>query len=288
MTMTPAELLIDPFTDYGFMRRALAACIALSLGGAPLGVFMSLRRMTLAGDAMSHALLPGVALAFTLAGLALWPMTLGGFIAGVLIAGTAVVLTRFTLLKEDSALALLYLFSLAAGVTLISLKGNNVDLLRLLFGDILAVNRESLTLMAGVSCLSLFGLAALYRWLVIEGFDPAFLKAAAPRAAWGSLFFYGLLMLNLVAAFQTLGTLMALGLMILPAIAARFWSRNIDVVVPLSVVFALGSSVAGLILSYHAGIPSGPSVVLVAGGAGILSAGFGTCGSVRTYLAPQD
>jgi zinc/manganese transport system permease protein len=286
--MTLSEFFIDPFTNYGFMRRALAACVVLALGGAPFGLFMSLRRMTLAGDAMSHALLPGVALAFAFSGLALWPMTLGGFVIGLAIAGAAVALTRFTLLKEDSALALLYLFSLAVGVTIISLKGNNIDLLHLLFGDILAINRESLLLMTGVSCLSLFGMAVLYRWFVIEGFDPDFLKATAPSAVWGSLLFYGLLMLNLVAAFQTLGTLMALGLMILPAITARFWSRNIDVVVPLSVVFALAASLTGLILSYHVRMPSGPSVVLVAGGMGILSACAGRCGSVRTYLLGQE
>jgi zinc/manganese transport system permease protein len=282
--MTINELLFDPFTQYGFMRRALAACIVLSLGGTPLGVFMTLRRMALAGDAMSHAILPGVAMAFLVSGLSLWPMTLGGLAAGVIAASAAVLLVRFTQLKEDAAFSLLYLLLLAAGVTIISLKGSNVDLLHLLFGDILAINRESLYLMTGTACLSLFGVAVLYRWLVIEGFDPDFLKATTPHAMWGRLLFYGLLMFNLIAAFQALGTLMALGLMILPAIAARFWSRNIDVIVPLSVMLALVSAVAGLLLSYHGGVPSGPAVVLTAGILGLLSALGGRCGSVLTYV----
>jgi zinc/manganese transport system permease protein len=281
--MTLSEFLIDPFTHYAFMRRALAACFVLSLGGAPLGVFVTLRRMTLAGDAMSHALLPGVALAFLAFGLSVWPMTLGGLAAGVLIAGAAVLLTRTTLLHEDAALALLYLLSLAAGVTLVSLKGSHVDLLHLLFGNILAINAESLVLMTITACVSLVGLAAMYRWLVIEGFDPDFLKATTPRASWYGVAFYGLFMLNLVAAFQALGTLMALGLIILPAIAARFWTRNIDVMVPLGVLVALAASVAGLIVSYHVNVPAGPAVVLVAGFMGLISAVIGRVGSVLMY-----
>ncbi|MDD5586377.1 MAG: metal ABC transporter permease [Alphaproteobacteria bacterium] len=285
--MTIPELFFDPFTHYAFMRRALAACVILALGGTPLGVFMTLRRMTLAGDAMSHAILPGVALAFLVSGLSIWPMTLGGLAAGVFAACAAVFLVRFTQLKEDAAFTLLYLFLLATGVTIVSLKGGSVDLLHLLFGDILAINRDSLYLVTGTACLSLIGVAVLYRWLVIEGFDPDFLKTKTPYDVWGRLLFYGLLMLNLIAAFQALGTLMALGLMILPAIAARFWSRNIDVIVPLGVLFALVASVAGLLVSYHANVPSGPAVVLTAGLLGLASACIGSCGSVRTYLLNQ-
>ena len=286
--MIITELLIDPFTHYAFMRRALAACVVLSLGSTPLGVFMALRRMTLAGDAMSHAILPGVALAFLVSGLSVWPMTLGGLAAGVVVAVAVVLLTKFTHLKEDSAFTLMYLLSLAAGVTIVSLKGNSVDLLHLLFGDILAINRDSLLLVTGTACLSLFGVAGLYRWLVIEGFDPDFLKSTTPYAVWGSLLFYGLLMLNLIAAFQALGTLMALGLMILPAIAARFWSRNIDVVVPLSMVLALLASWAGLLISYYGKTPAGPAVVLTAGAIGLISACLGSCGSFRSLLLNQE
>uniref|UniRef100_UPI0026371B3B metal ABC transporter permease n=1 Tax=Propionivibrio sp. TaxID=2212460 RepID=UPI0026371B3B len=94
--MTLTDLLITPFADYAFMRRALAACVVLALGGTPLGVFMTLRRMTLVGDAMQHAILPGVAIAFACAGLSLWAMTLGGLIAGMAVALLAVGLTRFT------------------------------------------------------------------------------------------------------------------------------------------------------------------------------------------------
>jgi len=282
------ELLTDPFTQYAFMRRALAACVVLALGGAPLGVFMTLRRMTLVGDAMSHAILPGVALAFLAAGLSVWPMTAGALIAGVIVALAAVLLTRFTQLKEDAAFTLLYLLSLAGGVTLVALKGNSIDLMHLLFGNILAIDKNALLLITAVSCLSLFVIAALYRRLVIACFDPDYLRAVAPRSGWTNLAFFGLLMINLVAAFQALGTLMALGLMILPAIAARFWTRNIDIAIPLSCVFALFASVAGLLVSYYGKIPAGPAVVLTAGVIGLLSAFVGRCGSIGAYVFNRE
>ncbi|NTU76708.1 MAG: metal ABC transporter permease [Alphaproteobacteria bacterium] len=134
------DLLMSPFTDFAFMRRALAVSVILSLGGAPLGVLLTLRRMTLAGDALAHALLPGVAAAFVAFGLSLWPMTLGAGLAGVSVALLAVLLTRLTNLKEDSSLALIYLASLAGGVVIVSVKGNSVDLQHVLFGNILAID----------------------------------------------------------------------------------------------------------------------------------------------------
>jgi len=286
--MNLTEFFIAPFADFAFMRRALAACFVLSLGGTPLGVFMMLRRLTLVGDAMSHAILPGVALAFLAAGLSLWPMTLGGLAAALIVAGMAVLLTRYTQLKEDSAFTLLYLISLALGVTLISLKGNSTNLLHLLFGNILAIDKGTLALVAGACCLSLFGIAALYRRLVIACFDPDFLKTVSGGGARGAgatnLVFFVLMMLNLIAAFQALGTMMALGLMILPALAAKFWVRNLDALMGLSIALALLSSWSGLLISYHAQVPSGPAVVLVAGALGVISALLGRYGSARTYL----
>ncbi len=282
------DLVTAPFADYAFMRRALAASVVLSLGATPLGIFMTLRRMTLVGDAMSHAILPGVALAFAAFGLALLPMTLAGLTAGILVALLAVGLTRVTQLKEDASFTMLYLISLAAGVTIISLKGNSTDVLHMLFGNILAIDANSLLLIAGVTCVTLFMLAGFYRGLVIECFDPEFARASPRNPTWASQIFFVLLVLNLIAAFQALGTLMALGLMILPAIAARFWTRNIDTTLPVSVVFALISSFAGLLLSYYEKIPSGPAVILVAGAIAVLSVLIGRCGSVYTYVMQRE
>ncbi len=283
--MTLFEFVFAPFADFAFMRRALAACVILSIGGTPLGVFMALRRMTLMGDALSHAILPGIAIAFAATGLALVPLALGGLAAGVFIALFALFLTRFTLLKEDASLTMLYLLSLASGVIIISLKGSNVDLFHMLFGNILAVDRHALVLMACVACATLLVLAGFYRSLVIECFDPDFAEAAQKRRLWARALFFVLLVVNLVAAFQALGTLMALGLMILPAIAARFWTRNIDAAIPLSILVALASSVIGLLLSYYSRIPAGPAIVVTAGGFGLLSAFMGRYGSVLASVS---
>ena len=285
--ITMIELITEPFADYAFMRRALAASAILSLGATPLGVFMTLRRMTLVGDAMSHAILPGVALAFACFGLSVLPMTMGGLIAGVLVALLATGLTRVTQLKEDSSFTMLYLISLAAGVAIISARGSNVDLLHMLFGNILAIDSDALWLTAGVACITLFAVAWFYRGLVIECFDPGFAEASLGSAStgpWAARIFFVLLVVNLIAAFQAMGTLMALGLMILPAIAARFWTRNIDVVIPVSVGVALLSSLVGLLLSYYQKVPSGPAVVLVAGALAFASVLIGRCGSLYAYI----
>src|SRR5581483_6908301 len=138
------DAVISPFTEFEFMRRALAGVIALSLGGAPIGVFLMLRRMSLVGDAMAHAILPGAAIAFLLSGLNLLAMTVGGLIAGFLVALLAGVLARFTELKEDASLAAFYLTSLALGVAVVSIRGTNIDLLHVLFGNVLALDNPTL------------------------------------------------------------------------------------------------------------------------------------------------
>ncbi len=125
----------QPFIEFGFMRRALVVCLALSLSTTMLGVFLLLRRMSLMGDALSHAILPGVAVGgYLLSGMSLLAMTLGGFIAGIVVALVAGWVSRRTPLKEDASFAGFYLGSLALGVTLVSLRGSSVDLLHLLFG----------------------------------------------------------------------------------------------------------------------------------------------------------
>src|SRR5438045_6050966 len=136
--------LIAPFTEFEFMRRALVGVLALALAGGPLGVFLMLRRMSLVGDAMAHAILPGAAIGFLISGLNLFAMTAGGLIAGCVVALLTGMVARLTELKEDAALATFYLLSLALGVTIVSLKGTNVDLLHVLFADVLALDTPTL------------------------------------------------------------------------------------------------------------------------------------------------
>jgi zinc/manganese transport system permease protein len=281
--------VIEPFLAFGFMRRALVACLALSLGCGPMGVFLILRRMSLMGDAMSHAILPGAAVGFLIAGLSLWAMSAGGLVVGLAVALIAGIVSRATTIREDASLAGFYLISLALGVLLVSLKGSNVDLLHVLFGTILAVDDESLVLVAGIASFSLFLLAVIYRPLVTECFDPVFLRAIGVAGSRYHILFLALVVLNLVAGFQALGTLMAVGLMMLPAAAARFWVAQVWSLFLTAAAIAFASGLTGLLLSYHLNLPSGPAIILVAGCAYLASILLGSRDGLlkRYFPAPH-
>ena len=254
-----------PLAEFAFMRRALVATLALSLSAAPLGVLLSLRRMSLLGDALSHAVLPGVAIGYLLCGLSLGAMALGGVVAGLLVAALAGVVTRFTTLKEDASLAAVYLLALALGVLLISSHGTQLDLLHILFGSALGVDPEGLRLVAGVCSATLLLLAVGYRGWVLESFDPVFLAASGARSWLWQQGFLMLVVINLVAGFQTLGTLMAVGLMMLPAVSARLWHETLPAQLLNASAQAMLAGVLGLTLSYHLDTPSGPTIIVCAG-----------------------
>ena len=274
-------LVVGPFTEFSFMQRALAGCLALSLSAAPMGVFLMLRRMSLMGDAMAHGILPGAALGYLYAGLSLGAMTLGDIVAGVLVAVAAGLVARSTVLKEDTSMAAFYLLSLALGVLIVSTRGSNVDLLHVLFGTVLALNDDALILLGAITSFTLLSLAILYRPLVMECLDPAFLRSVSrwsPVAHYG---FLGLLVINLVAGFHALGTLMSVGLLVLPAAASRFWVREITPMLLLSSAIAMVGSASGLLISYHADLPTGPTIVLCLGVLYLLSLAFGRQGLLQ-------
>jgi zinc/manganese transport system permease protein len=280
------DLLIAPFTEFEFMRRALAGVVALSLAGAPIGVFLMLRRMSLVGDAMAHAILPGAAIGFLLSGLNLFAMTFGGLIAGFAVAILSGVVARNTELKEDAALATFYLASLALGVTIVSMRGTNIDLLHVLFGNILALDDQTLLVIAFNATVTLLTMAVIYRPLVVECVDPVFLRTVSRAGAPTHLVFMALVVINLVNGFHALGTLLAVGLMILPAGIARFWSRDITGMIAVAVVSAALSGYVGLILSFHAGVPSGPAIILIAAGLYVVSVLFGNVGGLLRQWFP--
>jgi len=242
--------------------------------------------MSLAGDAIAHAVLPGAAVGFIFFGLSLPAMTIGSFIAAALMAMVANVVTRWTNQKEDASFASFYLIALALGVLLISTSGSKVDLLHFLFGSVLAIDAESLLMIAGASTASLVLLAVIWRPLMLECFDPGFLRSVGGRGALVHQLFMLMVVLNLVSAFQALGTLMAVGLLMLPATAARFWSYGVVARSLLAAAIGALSGFFGLLVSYHANFPSGPSIVLVTGVLYLLSLCFGTRDSFRLMLFP--
>jgi zinc/manganese transport system permease protein len=279
--------LIAPFADFEFMRRALVGTFALAFGAPPIGVFLMLRRMSLIGDAMAHAILPGAAIGFLLAGLSLPAMAGAGLIAGFLIAIGAGLIARSTQLKEDASLAALFVISLALGVTIVSLKGNNIDLMHFLFGSVLAIDNSALILILAITSVSLVLLALIWRPLVLETVDPGFLRTVSRAGATAHVGFLALVVLNLVGGFQVLGTLLAVGIMMLPAITARFWARDVTGMIVAAVASALVASYAGLILSFRAELPSGPAIILVAGFIYLLSVGLGPVGGLIWLVLPR-
>ena len=255
--------LWDPFADFGFMRRALVACVTLGMGAGPVGVILQLRRMSLIGDAMSHAILPGAAIGFLLAGgLSLTAMGLGGIGAGLGVALLAGLVSRRTHLAEDASFASFYLTSLALGVLIVSARGSNIDLLHVLFGTILAIDGPALYLMGGITTLSLGLLAMIWRPLVMECVDPGFMRMSGARGGLYHMVFLFLVVINLVAGFEALGTLMSVGMMMVPAATARLWTRRLLPMMALSALVGMVAGLVGLLVSYHFQLAAGPSIIL--------------------------
>ena len=281
--------LIAPFLDYSFMRRALAGCLALALGCGPIGTFLVLRRMSLAGYALSHAVLPGAAVGFILGGLSVVALAIGGLMTGLAVALSAGFISRLTRQGEDASFTVLYNTAIALGVVLISTVAPSTDLIGLLFGDILAMDDTAMVFVACSATLTAFVLALIYRPLVTECFDPLYLSAAGGRGALVQVIFLGLVVLNLVSAFQGLGVLMAVGLLIVPAVSARFWVNSVGALCALSAGLAFLSGTVGLVASYAFNQPSGPTIVLVAGvlyGGSVLAGRRG--GLLRKRRAPAS
>ena len=246
-----------------------------------------LRRMSLTGDAMAHAILPGAAVGFLVSGLSLGAMTIGGLIAGMAVALLSGFVTRITALREDASLAAFYLISLALGVLIVSTRGSNVDLMHVLFGTVLALDNAALILLCSIASISVLFLAVLFRPLVLECADPQFLRSVSGLSALTHFAFLMLVVLNLVGGFHALGTLMAVGIMILPAAAARFWANGIGGLIAAAVIVAALASVSGLLLSYHYSLPSGPAIILVAGGFYVLSLVTGPVGGLVARALPR-
>lgn len=268
------------------LKRALVSAILVSISGAPLGVFLVLRRMSLMGDVIAHAILPGTAAGFILAGLSMSAMSLGGLIAGLIVALVAGLATRFTALREDASLATFYLIAVAIGIMMLSLHGSAQDLEDILFGDAQAVDARLLFWMFTVTSLTLLVLAIIYRPLVVESFDPQFMRAVQGRGGFYHVLFMLLVVLNMVEGYRTMGTLMASGLLLIPAVTAQFWTRRLTGILLAAIAIAILSSIAGIFLADACQIPSGPAIVLIIGGIYIFSVLLGRHGSIRARYFP--
>jgi zinc/manganese transport system permease protein len=273
--MSAHALIVEPFENLAFMRAALVACLALALSNGAVGTLLVLRRMSFDGDALGHAVMPGAAVGFLYAGPSPAWLSLGGLASGLAVAALAGLIAGGRA-RQDAGLVAFYLVALSLGVVLVAWRGSNVDVMRVLFGTVLAIDQRALVQIAAVSSVIVLLIAVLYRPLAVSAFDPAFLRAVGTRAPYEAVFLV-LVVLALVASFQAFGTLLAVGPMLLPAAAARCWGLGVAASIALATGFGLAASVSGLLISYHGNLPSGPAIVLAAGllyGISLVAAGW--------------
>ena len=282
--MSLHDLIVTPFS-YEFMRRALLSAVLLGVSGGLIGCVLVLRRLALMGDALSHSLLPGVAAAWYFFGTSTTALFFGGLAAGLLTALGSALLSRMTRVKEDAAFGSLFIVFFGAGVALVSKLPSRVNLTDFLFGNVLGVSTGELRLAAAVSLLTVAVFVVFYRSVLLETFDPVFHRASGGRGGLVHMGFLTLTVLNLVAAMQTMGIVLALGLFLLPAVSAYLWCDRFMTMLLVSICIAVADSAVGILLSFHAGLASGASIVLCLGLVFVLSALFsprhGALGALR-------
>jgi len=285
--MSLHDLLVAPF-DYEFMRRGLLSAAVLSLSGGLLGCILVLRRLALMGDALSHSLLPGIALAWLLFGPSTTALFVGALVAGLLTALGSALLSRLTRVKEDAAFGSLFIVFFGAGIALVSKLPTRLNLTHFLFGNVLGVSATDVGLTAIISGMTVLIFVIFYRAILLETFDPVFHRAIGGHGGVVHFGFLALTVLNLVAALQTMGIVLALGLFLLPAVSAYLWCDHFSRMLVLSVAFALVCAVAGILLSYHAGLASGAAIVLCLGavflGSALFSPQYGLLHRIRQFL----
>jgi len=265
------EWITEPFS-YAFMQRALLVSILLGISGGLLGSVLVLRRLALMGDALAHSLLPGVALAYLMFGASLGALLVGGLIAGLITAIGSGLISRLTRLKEEAAFGSLYLILFAAGIAIASGMPVKINLLHFLFGNVLGAGPTDVALAMGACGLTIIVFLAFYRGIVLETFDPVFHRATGGH---GGIVHIGILVLtvvNLVAALQSMGIILSLGLFLLPAATAYLWCDRLKIMLLVASAIAVAGSIFGILLSYHAGLPSGSTIVICLGAGFVLSA----------------
>lgn len=258
------EFFFAPF-GYEFMQRGLVAAVLLGVSGGLLGVLLLLRRLALMGDALAHSLLPGIGVAYLVFGPSPLSLFVGALVAGFVASLGSALVTRLTRIKEEAAFAALFIILFGTGIALVSALGTRINLSHFLFGNVLGVSRADLRIVATASTITVTVFLVLYRSLLLESFDPIFYRATGGRGSLLHLGVLALTVINLVAALQAMGVVLALGLFILPAASAYFWTDRMGVLLAMSVVSAVIGAAAGLLVSFHAGIASGAAIVLVLG-----------------------
>ncbi len=254
------DWLLEPLT-YGFMQRGLAASVMVGVLCAVVGCYVVLRGMAFLGDALAHAILPGVALAYLLKG----NLMLGALIAAVVVGLGIGMLSRQGKIREDTAIGILFAAALALGVAMIStVQTYAVDLTHILFGNILGVSPDDLLIIAVLGVIVIATIVLLYKEFLVVSFDRVLAATLRlPVEVLRNLMLI-LIALTIVVSLQAVGVGLVAAMLVTPAATAYLLTRRLPMMMVIAALIGAFSGVAGLYLSYYLNIASGAAVVLVA------------------------
>ncbi len=254
--------VLEPL-GYGFMQRGMLASVIVGVVCAVIGCYVVLRGMAFLGDALAHAILPGIAIAYLLGG----NLTAGALVAAVIVALLIGLFSRQGALREDTAIGILFAAALSLGVALISsVRTFAVDLSHILFGNVLGVSASDLVVAAGLGGLVLLAVVAFYRPLLVVSFDPVLAATLRWPAELIRNLLLVLLALTIVISLQTVGVGLVAAMLVTPAATANLLTRRLPVMMALSALIGALSALIGLYVSYYATVASGAAVVLVCTG----------------------
>jgi manganese/iron transport system permease protein len=273
------QTLIEPL-QYGFMQRSLVIAILVGIVCAIVGSYLMVQRLALLGDAISHSVLPGLAIAFILGA----NIFIGAFIAGVLSTVIIAWIKTRSTIKEDAAMGIVFSAFFALGITLITIvqKDNKIDLNHFLFGNILGVTAEDAIDTALIVALVLLVVVFFYKELLFYTFDPLGAQATGLPVNLLNFGLMVLIALTIVASLKAVGVVLVLSLLITPASTAYLLVTRLHQVMILGAIIGVISSISGMYLSYFYNLPSGPAIVLVASGLFVLSLLFSPTQGILT------
>jgi manganese transport system permease protein len=245
------NIFIEPL-QFEFMQRALIASVMVGVTSGLVGTFIMLRKMSMIGDALSHAVLPGVIIGFMVAGKGQIPLFIGAVASGILTALLIGFVNRNSKIKEDTAIGVIFTGAFALGILLVSqMKNVHIDLTSYLFGDILGVSGEDLILSGIIAVVVFISVLLFYKQLLVSSFDPTMAAVIGISTGLVHYFLMSLLSMTIVASLQSVGVILVVAMLITPAATAYLLTERLPSMLILSVIIGTFTAVAGLLGSYH-------------------------------------
>lgn len=249
---------IDGLLNFHFLQNALITALVVGIVGGAVGCFIILRGMSLMGDAISHAVLPGVAISFIL-GINFF---IGAIVFGLLASTIITYIKSNSIIKSDTAIGITFSSFLALGIILIGIANSSTDLFHILFGNILAVQDLDMWITIAVALLVLTTITIFFRPLLLTSFDPTLAKSIGVKVTFYHYLLMVILTLVAVTAMQSVGTILIVALLITPAATAYLYANSLKTMIFLSSGFGALASVLGLFIGYSFNIAAGSSIVL--------------------------